>query len=90
MLRTSPALKRQAAMPVAGADTGRGRAGTDAEPDRRPVARTARGHARRGALSRAARFWLVAGVLFLLLFVSGPRRRCMASIRLSGGSRRRR
>ena len=71
MPRTSPALKRQAAMPVPGADTGRGRAGTDAEPGRRPVTRTARGHARRGALSRAAGFWLVAGVLFLLLFVSG-------------------
>jgi len=61
------ALKKQAAMVVPGADTGRGRAGTDAEPDRRPVTRAARS----GALPRAAGFWLVAGVLFLLLFVSG-------------------
>ncbi|MFZ0189715.1 MAG: MFS transporter, partial [Streptosporangiaceae bacterium] len=54
-------------MTVPGADTGRRRAGTHAEPDRRPVTRAAR----RGALPRVAGFWLVAGVLFLLLFVSG-------------------
>jgi hypothetical protein len=46
---------------------GRWRAETEAEPDRRPVTRVAR----RGALPRTAGFWLVAGVLFLLLFVSG-------------------
>jgi hypothetical protein len=63
MPRPSPASKEQAAMTV----TGRGRLGTDAEPDRRPVT----GAARRGALPRTAGFWLVAGVLFLLLFVSG-------------------
>src|SRR5580704_17830712 len=63
MPRPSPARKEQAAMTV----TGRGRTGTDAESDRRPVT----GAARRAALPRAAGFWLVAGVLFLLLFVSG-------------------
>jgi MFS family permease len=63
MPRPSPARKEQAAMTV----TGRGRTGTDAEPDRWPVTEAAR----RGALPRTAGFWLVAGVLFLLLFVSG-------------------
>jgi MFS family permease len=43
------------------------RAGSDAEPDRRP-ATSAAGP---GARPRAAGFWLVAGMLFLLLFVSG-------------------
>jgi hypothetical protein len=63
MPRPSPASKEQAAMTI----TGRGRPGTDAEPDRRPVT----GAARRGTLPRMAGFWLVAVVLFLLLFVSG-------------------
>ena len=67
MPRPSPAHKEQAATTVPGADTGRGRAGSHAQPDRRPVT----GAARRGALPRVAGFWLVAGVLFLLLFVSG-------------------
>jgi Major Facilitator Superfamily len=67
MPRPSPARKEQTAMTVPGVGAGRGRAGTDAEPGRRPVT----GGARRGALPRAAGFWLVAGVLFLLLFVSG-------------------
>ncbi len=67
MPRPSPARKDQAAMTGPGVDTGRGRAGTEAKPDRRPVT----GVARRGALPRTAGFWLVAGVLFLLLFVSG-------------------
>src|ERR1700691_3494477 len=47
------------------------RAGTDAEPGRRPVSRAARGYARQAALPRATAFWLVAGGLFLLLFASG-------------------
>jgi MFS family permease len=38
--------------------------------DRRPVTTAGRGHARGLALPRAAGFWLVAGVLFLLLFAS--------------------
>jgi MFS family permease len=67
MPRPSPARKDQAAMTGPGVDTGRGRAGTEPKPDRRPVT----GVARRGALPRTAGFWLVAGVLFLLLFVSG-------------------
>jgi MFS family permease len=67
MPRPSPARKDQAAMIVPGVDTGRVRAGTDAKPDRPPVT----GAARWGTLPRAAGFWLVAGVLFLLLFVSG-------------------
>jgi hypothetical protein len=57
-------------MAVPGINTGRGRAGSDAEPDRRPVARVARGNARRAALPRAGGFWLVAGVLFVLFFVA--------------------
>ena len=70
MPRPSPVRKGQAALAVRGADTGRGRAGTARG---RPPA----GHrgcpekAARVALPRAAGFWLVAGVLFLLLFVSG-------------------
>jgi LacY proton/sugar symporter len=67
----SPALKKQAAMTGSGASVGRERAGGDAEPGRRPVTRAARGHARRAALPRAAAFWVVAGVLFLLLFAAG-------------------
>jgi MFS family permease len=47
------------------------RAGTDAEPGRRPVSGAARGYARHAALPRATAFWLVAGALFLLLFASG-------------------
>jgi hypothetical protein len=39
--------------------------------DRRPVTPAGGGHARGLALPRAAGFWLVAGVLFLLLFASG-------------------
>jgi hypothetical protein len=67
MPRPSPARKEQTAMSVPGVGDGGGRAGTDGESGRRPVT----GGARRGALPRAAGFWLVAGVLFLLLFVSG-------------------
>ena len=47
------------------------RAGTGAEPGGRPLSGAARGYAGQAALPRAAGFWLVAGVLFLLLFVSG-------------------
>ena len=45
------------------------RAGTDAEPGRR-VSEAARGYAGRPTLPLKAGFWLVAGVLFLLLFAS--------------------
>jgi MFS family permease len=71
MPQESPTSKEQLALTVPDARAGREGAGSDAEPDRRPVTRAARGHARRGALPRSAGFWLVAGVLFLLLFVSG-------------------
>ena len=58
-------------MAVPGTNTSRGRSGSDAEPDHRPVTRAASGHARRLVLPRAAAFWLVAAALFLLLFASG-------------------
>jgi hypothetical protein len=67
MSQESPAREKQAGMTIPAADTGRRRAGTDAIPDRPPLT----GAGRRAALPRAAAFWLVAGVLFLLLFVSG-------------------
>jgi len=57
-------------MTVPGTSTGRERGGSGAEPDLRPVAGAARGNARRPALPRAAAFWLVAGVLFLLFFAA--------------------
>jgi MFS family permease len=41
-----------------------------AEPDLRPMTRTARGDARRALLPRTAAFWLVAGVLVLLFFAA--------------------
>ena len=47
------------------------RAGTGAEPGRRPVSGAARGYARQAALPRATAFWLVAAALFVLLFASG-------------------
>jgi Major Facilitator Superfamily len=57
-------------MTVPDASTGRERTGSSADPDRRPVTRATRGPARRAALPRAAAFWLVAGVLFLLFFAA--------------------
>jgi hypothetical protein len=66
----SPALKNQAVVTVPGAGTGRERAGTDPGPGRRPGSGAAGAPAGRAALPRAAGFWLVAGVLFLLLFAS--------------------
>jgi MFS family permease len=63
------ALDEHAATP--GAGTGRGRAGSDAEPGRRPVTGTAGENARRtGPLPGATAFWLVAGAWFLLLFAA--------------------
>src|SRR5258708_29229189 len=61
-------LKKGPAMTVPRTNTGRERAGSEAEPDRRPVTAAAGGHARRAALPRRAGFWLAAGILFLLLF----------------------
>src|SRR3984885_1002886 len=65
-----PALKKQALATAPGADPGRKRAGTDPGPGRRPGSGAARAPTDRAALPRAAGFWLVAGVLFLLLFAS--------------------
>ena len=67
----SPALNKQLAITVPDARAGRKGAGGDPGPGRRPGSGAARAPAGRAALPRAAGFWLVAGVLFLLLFVSG-------------------
>ena len=68
MTQESPTLKEQLAITVPRA--GRKGAGSDPGPGRRPGSRAARAPAGRTALPRAAGFWLVAGVLFLLLFAS--------------------
>ena len=57
-------------MTTHGTSTGREHAESGAEADRRHATRAARRNAQRPALPRAAGFWLVAGVLFLLLFAS--------------------
>ena len=57
-------------MTTPGTSTDREHPGSGAEPDRRNAARAARENARRPALPRAAAFWLVAGVLFLLFFAA--------------------
>ena len=62
--------KEQLAITVPGARAGRKGAGSDPGPGRRPGSGAARAPAGRAALPRAAGFWLVAGVLFLLLFAS--------------------
>ncbi len=67
----SPTLNKQLAITLPDARAGRKGAGSDPGPGRRPGRRAARALAGRVALPRAAGFWLVAGVLFLLLFVSG-------------------
>ena len=56
-------------MAVPGTNTSRGHSGGDAESDHRQVIQAVSGHARR-VLPRAGGFWLLAGVLFLLLFAS--------------------
>ena len=58
-----------ASMTVPGTKTSRGHSGGSAESDNRQVIRAVSGHARR-VLPRAGGFWLLAGVLFLLLFAS--------------------
>jgi hypothetical protein len=63
----SPTPNEQLAITVPDARAGRKGAGSDPEPGRRPGSGAAKGHARRAALPRAAGFWLVAVVLFLLL-----------------------
>jgi hypothetical protein len=57
-------------MATQGTSTGREHAGRCAKPARGHATRAARGNARRPALPRAAAFWLVAGVLFLLFFAA--------------------
>ena len=70
MPKESPTLKEQLAITVPDARAGRRGAGSDPGPGRRPGRGAARAPAGRVALPRAAGFWLVAGVLFLLLFAS--------------------
>src|SRR3984957_2301894 len=57
-------------MTTHGSSTGREHTESGAEADRRHATRAARRNAQRPALPRAAGFWLLAGVLFLLLFAS--------------------
>jgi MFS family permease len=70
MAQESPTLKEQLEITVPRARAGRKGAGGDLEPGRRPGSAAATAPAGRAALPRAAGFWLVAGVLFLLLFAS--------------------
>ena len=62
----SPTPKEQLAITVPGARAGRKGAGSDPGPGQRPGSGAARAPAGRAALPRAAGFWLVAVVLFLL------------------------
>ena len=57
-------------MTVPDINSSRGRAGSNVEPGHRHVTKAARGSARHPTLPRAAAFWLVAGVLFLLFFAA--------------------
>jgi MFS family permease len=66
----SPPLKEQLAITVPEARGGRKGAGRDPGPGRRAGRAAAKAPAGRAVLPRAAGFWLVAGVLFLLLFAS--------------------
>src|SRR5580704_17111503 len=62
----SPTPKERLAITVPGDRAGRNGAGSDPGPGRRPGSGAARAPAGRAALPRAAGFWLVAVVLFLL------------------------
>ena len=70
MPQESPTFKEQLAITVPGARVGRKEAGSDPGPVRRPGSGAAKALAGRAALPRAAGFWLVAGVLFLMLVAS--------------------
>ena len=70
MPEESSTPNEQLAITVPGARAGRKGAGSDPGPGRRPGSGAAKAPAGRAALPRAAGFWLVAGVLFLLLFAS--------------------
>jgi ABC-type transport system involved in multi-copper enzyme maturation permease subunit len=69
MPQEPPTLKEQLAITATDARAGRKGAGSDPRPGRRPGSGAAKA-AGRAALPRAAGFWLVAWVLFLLLFAS--------------------
>jgi hypothetical protein len=66
----SPTFKEQLALTVPDARAGRKGAGSDPGPGWRPGSGAAKAPAGRAALPRAAGFWLVAGVLFLMLVAS--------------------
>jgi len=70
MPQESPTFKEQLAITVPGARSGSKGAGSDPGPVRRPGSGAAIAPAGRAALPRAAGFWLVAGVLFLMLVAS--------------------
>jgi hypothetical protein len=71
MPQESPTAKEQLALAVSDARVGSKGPGSDPGPGRRPGSGAAGAPAGRAALPRAAGFWLVAAVLFLLLFASG-------------------
>ena len=70
MHQESPTSKEQLAITVPDARAGRKGAGSDPGPGLRPGSGAAKAPAGRAALPRAAGFWLVAGVLFLMLVAS--------------------
>jgi hypothetical protein len=70
MSQESRTLKEQLAINVPDARASRKGAGSDPGPGRRPGGGAAKAPGGRAALPRAAGFWLVAGVLFLMLFAS--------------------
>jgi hypothetical protein len=70
MPQESPNLEEQLAIAVPDARADRKEAGGDRGPGRPAGSGAAKASAGRGMLPRAAGFWLVAGVLFLLLFAS--------------------
>jgi hypothetical protein len=70
MPQESPNLEEQLAIAVPDARADRKEAGGDRRPGRPTGSGAAKASAGRGMLPRAAGFWLVAGVLFLLLFAS--------------------
>jgi len=70
MPQESPNLEEQLAIAVPDARADRKEAGGDRRPGRPAGSGAAKASAGRGMLPRAAGFWLVAGVLFLLLFAS--------------------
>jgi hypothetical protein len=70
MPQESPTFKEQLAITLPDARAGSKGAGSDPGPGLRPDSGAAKAPAGRAALPRAAGFWLVAGVLFLMLVAS--------------------